>query len=119
MTPIARACVAVAGILVVGFGVALSLEPTPVLEGCRVLNVPLGFGVAAGFFIRVNDTWARYGLGGRIVRVGILMVMCVAAGGSAEAYVTHVQLGYRAAFLTVALLTVAVGLVLIRTEPDH
>ena len=119
MTPLARVCAVVAGIVTAGFLAALALEPARVLEGCRMLNVALGFGVAAGFFVRINDTWARYGIGGRIVRAGILMLMCVAAAGSAEAYVTHAELGYRAALLTISLLTCGVGLLLIRSDPDH
>lgn len=101
--------------LVVGcaFLVLLTTVPQATLEACRVLNVPLGFGVAAGFFIRVNDAWARYGLGGRIVRAGVLLLMLVAAAGSAEAYVRHAELGFRAAGLTLALATCAVGLVVI------
>jgi uncharacterized RDD family membrane protein YckC len=90
-----------------------------VLEACRLVNVPLAVLVAGGFFVRINDMWARYGLGGRLLRAGLLVLLLVVAAGSAEAYVTHAAVGYRIAGLTVALLISATGLLLIHRDPDQ
>lgn len=100
----------VAGLMAV-FGIIAGFHE--LAEICRVINVPLGITIAAGFFIRVNDAWHRYGVGGRVVRVGILLVLLVVAAGSAEAFVTHAQLGLRSAVMTFALLVTGVGLLLI------
>lgn len=84
--------------------------PQSMMEGCRVANVPLALVVALGFYVRVNDLWPQYGRGGRIMRAGMLLLLLVCAGGSAEAYLTHAELGYRAVVLNIALLTIGVGL---------
>lgn len=86
-------------------------------EVCRVVNVGLALAVAAGFFIRINDAWARYGLGGRLTRLGILILLLVVSAGSAEAYLDDVRLGYRIIGVTVALIVTGAGLLLITDDP--
>lgn len=102
---------AIATLTLLGFG--LLLAPGPLEETCRVVNVALGVIVAAGFYIRVNDMWPRYTLGARITRGGVLMLMLVAAGGSAEAYIDHAELGVRSVILTLALGVIGVGLLVL------
>ena len=85
-------------------------------EACRMVNVPLGIVVAATFYVRVNDAWHRYGIGGRLTRLGVFAVLCVVAYGSAEAYVTHASAGPRSIAMTLALATTALGLALIPTD---
>lgn len=108
-----RAILAAWAFIAILAGVGLLTSPHDLAELCRVINVPLAMAVAAGFFIRVNDAWHRYGLGGRLTRIGILAVLMVVAGGSAEAYVTHAPLGVRSAVMTLALTLTACGLALI------
>jgi hypothetical protein len=93
--------------------VGLSLDAEATERACRVVNVGLALAVAAGFFIRVNDAWARYGLGGRLTRFGILLLLLVISAGSAEAYIDSVSLGYRIVGVTIALVVTGAGLLLI------
>jgi len=108
-----RVLLLAAGVFAVLLGIGLAASPHDLAEACRLLNVPLGVTVAAGFFIRVNDAWHLYGIGGRLTRLGVLGVLVVVAGGSAEAYVTHATLGFRSVVMTFALIVTACGLTLI------
>lgn len=108
-----RALLAFGGVVTILVGLGLAWSPHDLAETCRVVNVPLATAVAAGFFLRINDAWHRYGLGGRLTRLGILAILAVVAGGSAEAYVTHAQLGIRSVLMTLALTLTACGLALI------
>jgi hypothetical protein len=104
-------------ILDVALLAGLCISVTATEEFCRLVNVGLALAVAAGFFLRVNDAWARYGLGGRLVRLGLLLLLLVVAAGSAEAYLTEVRLGYRIIGITVSLAVTASGLILIPDDP--
>lgn len=91
---------------------------TDATEILRIVNVTLAVIAAVGFFVRVNDVWARVSRGGRVLRVGMLALIATAAYASAENYAQHTPPGIRVPMVTVSCVLVLVGLWISRHDRD-
>ena len=91
------------------------------LLACRFANVGI-FILATGFYyVRSNDLWAGLQWGVRLKRVGILLLLFMCAGGSANAYLEGIRPTWPIPFFTAAGLMVLGGLWFSRghRDPQH
>lgn len=79
-------------------------------EAVRALNVALSVVAAAGMLLRLNDTWDVRTRGFRVTMAGVVGLLAVVAYGSSEAYAAALPTGERTPLVSLACLTVLVGL---------
>lgn len=86
------------------------------LQFLRLLNVVLAVACTGMFFVRVNDVWRRLTSGGRVLRVGLFLMLFALTGASGGAYLAEVPVGFWVPMITVSLLVVMAGLFLSRND---